>query len=180
VLNGFRSSASDNMLRVELGDVVSSQEVEVLVRVNFPRGEIGDSVSTRARLPGDRIDAVDSDSIVWRYASHSENDRQPRDCEVDRKVAAIFASRARAEATEANRLGDFAAARRVIERTAARIRKYAGNDDVLNACWHDLLGELHRYDQEVMSAMDMKRSYYVAEMGMKGRAMDGKARRSRT
>lgn len=41
VLHRFRSSIGDNMLRVELGDVVSAQEVEVLVRVNFPCGEEG-------------------------------------------------------------------------------------------------------------------------------------------
>lgn len=179
VLNGLRSSVGDNMLRVELGDVVSSQEVEVLVRLNFPRGEVGSSVATNARLIGTGIDTTYSAAIEWRYASHAENDRQARDREVDRKVAAIFASRARAEATEANRHGDFAAARHVIERTAARIRGYAGDDSVLDACWRVLLNERSRYDQEVMSAMEMKRSYYVAEMVMKGRAPDGKARRSR-
>ena len=32
VLTSFRSSVGDNMLRIELGDVVSSQEIEVVVR----------------------------------------------------------------------------------------------------------------------------------------------------
>jgi hypothetical protein len=120
---------------------------------------------------------VQSSSVEWTYGTHFENDGQPRDGEVDRRVAEIFASRARAEATEANRRGDFAAARRVIETTAARIRQYAGNDQVLNDCWNTLLAERHRYDQEEMSPMVMKQAYFVAEMGMKGRAADGKARR---
>jgi len=63
-------------------------------------------------------------------------------------------------------------------RTAARIRKYAGDDQVLNECWNGLLAETNRYDQEIMSSMVMKQAYFVAEMGMKGRARDGKARRS--
>ena len=178
VLNQFRSSTGDNMLRVELGDVVSSQEVEVIVRFNLARGEIGGSVSTRAYLLSGDATPVRSDEISWTYASHTENDRQPRDREVDRRVAELYAARARADATEANRHRDFAAARRAIEATVARIRQYAGNDPALNSIWMDLARERPRYDEAVMSAMEMKRAYYQADMGMKGRVADGKARRS--
>ncbi len=177
VLNRFRSSFNATTLRIELGDVVSAQDVEVLVRVNFPQGEIGTGVQLRATLVGGGVDG-DSSTIGWTYASHRDNDSQLRDREVDRRVAEIYASRARAEATEANRHHDFVAARRVIERTAARIRQYAGDDPALNDCWRSLLAEQHRYDQTEMSAMVMKQSYFVAEMGMKGRAADGRARRS--
>jgi hypothetical protein len=148
------------------------------VRVNFPRGEEGARVSTRAYLLSNTPATVRSNEIEWTYADHGANDRQPRDREVDRKVAEMYAARARADATEANRHGDFAAARRVIERTAHRIRDYAGGDPVLERCWRSLIDERPRYDAEVMSAMEMKRSYYAAEMGMKGRVPDGRARRS--
>jgi len=177
-LNRFRSSFADNSLRIELGDVVSAQEIEVLVRVNFPRGENGERAALQARLVGRAGDVLHSAAIEWTYATHAENDRQARDREVDRRVADLYASRARAEATEANRRGDFVGARRVIERTAARIRKYAGDDPVINECWRGLLAEMHRYDQELMSPMVMKQAYFVAEMGMKGRVRDGRARRS--
>ena len=177
VLNRFRSSTGDNLLRVELGDVVSGQEVEVLVRMNFPRGEIGERVSTRASLVGGAT-AVHSPEVEWTYASHAANDGQPRDREVDRKVAEMFAARARADATEANRHGDFAAARRVMERTAARIRQYAGTDAALNDYWNELLSELPRYDRVVMSPSLMKAAFYDAEMSVKGRVRDGRARRS--
>jgi Ca-activated chloride channel family protein len=177
VLNRFRSSFNATTLRIELGDVVSAQDVEVLVRVNFPQGEVGSSVQVRATLAGGGVDG-DSTTIGWTYASHRDNDSQLRDREVDRRVAEIYASRARADATEANRHHDFAAARRVIERTAARIRQYAGDDQVINECWRGLLAEMHRYDVEEMSPMMMKQSYYVAEMAMKGRAADGRARRA--
>ncbi len=178
VLNRFRSSNADNSLRIELGDVVSAQEVEVLVRVNFPKSETGATAALRARVVGRAGDVMQSGGIEWTYATHADNDRQARDTEVDRRVADIYASRARAEATEANRRGDFVAARRVIERTAARIRQYAGDDEVLNECWRGLVAERSRYDEEVMSPMAMKQSYFVAEMAMKGRVPDGKARRS--
>jgi Ca-activated chloride channel family protein len=178
VLNRFRSSHADNSLRIELGDVVSAQEVEVLVRVNFPHGENGARATLNARIVGRNGDVIQSARVEWTYASHLDNDRQPRDVEVDRRVAAIYAARARAEATEANRRHDFAAARRVIERTAARIRQYAGSDPVLDECWRSLEAEIHRYDREEMSPMVMKQAYFVAEMGMKGRGTDGRARRA--
>lgn len=178
VLNRFRSSKEGNSLRIELGDVVSSQEVEVLVRVNFPRGETGAGVAMSAHLVADAGAAISSAECVWTYADHRENDTQPRDREVDRRVAGIYAARARADATEANRIGDFAAARSVIEGTVARIRQYAGNDPEIARCWHELERERPRYDEAVMSAVAMKSAFYVAEMAGKGRVRDGRARRS--
>jgi Ca-activated chloride channel homolog len=178
VLNRFRSSLTGTTVRIELGDVVSAQEVEVIVRVNFPHGEEGSRAVIGASLLGRDGEVIDADVDECTYASHPDNDRQSRNVEVDRRVAAIYAARARAEATEANRHHDFAAASRVIERTAARIRKYAGNDPALNECWRSLLTEMHRYDREEMSPMVMKQAYFVAEMGMKGRVADGRARRA--
>jgi len=178
VLTRFRSSFADNSLRIELGDVVSAQEVEVLVKVSFSRGEVGSHAAVDARFVARSGDVMHSARVEWAYSTHADNDSQPRDREVDRRVAELYASRARAEATEANRRRDFVDARRVIEKTAARIRKYAGDDPVINECWRGLLAEMHRYDQEMMSPMVMKQAYFVAEMGMKGRVTDGRARRS--
>jgi Ca-activated chloride channel family protein len=177
VLNHFRSSIGDNMLRIELGDVVSSQQAEVIVRFNFVRGEIGGHVATRAYLIGGDAAPVQSNEMEWTYASHADNDRQSRNREVDRRVAELYAARARADATEANRHGDFAAARRVIERTVHRIRQYAGDDPMINRCWMALEQERPRYDEAVMSPVAMKQAYYVADMAMKGRP-GGRARRS--
>jgi hypothetical protein len=42
----------------------------------------------------------------------------------------------------------------------------------------ELSRERSRYDEVMMSAMETKRAYYEADMGMKGRVADGKARRS--
>jgi hypothetical protein len=66
----------------------------------------------------------------------------------------------------------------VIERTVHRIRQYAGDDPMINRCWMALEQERPRYDDARMEAMDIKRAYYVADMGMKGRSGEGRARRS--
>ncbi|MGK2961760.1 MAG: vWA domain-containing protein [Gemmatimonadaceae bacterium] len=176
LLNRFRSTRVDGALRIELGDIVSSQQVEVLLRVNFPRGGIGDRVRLIARLFGDT--AMSETSVGWTYASHAENDSQPRDREVDRQVAEVYAARARAAATEANRHADFEGARRVIEATVARIRQYAGNDPVLRRIWQKLERERPQYELAVMSPAMMKGSFYAAEMMVKGRGSSGRARRS--
>ncbi len=176
VLHRFRSTRTQTSLRIELGDIVSSQVIEVLVRVNFRPGEIGERVRLHARLVS--VTTVAADEAGWRYAGHADNDTQPRNREVDRKVAELYAARARAEATEANRHGDLGAAKRVIERTVARIRQYAGNDPEINRWWQELERERPRYDEAIMSPSVMKAAFYVAEVAAKGRARDGKARRS--
>jgi Ca-activated chloride channel family protein len=181
VLNRFRSSRihDGNALRIDLGDVVSAQEVEVVVRIEFPRGEIGQRVAANAWLTGRNLNEdVTSNQIHWTYASHRDNDVQTRDVEVDRKVAELYATRARADATEANREQDFDRARRIIEATVNRIRSYAGDDQELNNIWRTLSREQRQYDQVLMSPMAMKAAFYVAESAYKGRP-SGKARRSR-
>jgi Ca-activated chloride channel family protein len=180
VLNRFRSSRIDDgkVLRIELGDVVSAQEAEVVVRIQFPRREEGATVSAQSFLTGAGLGhETASDVISWTYASHRENDLQPRDVTVDRLVAALYATRARAEATEANRGGDFERAGRIIESTVRRIRQYAGNDPELNRTWRMLDDERQQYDQVLMSPMAMKAAFYGAETAWKGRP-SGRARRS--
>jgi Ca-activated chloride channel family protein len=183
-LNRFRCTHApgDRELRIELGDLSSGQEVVAVVKVQLPRGEVGDRAQVRVAVgPDDALAPLAESSLSWTYASHAENDRQPRDVEVDREVAKLYAARARAEATEANRDGDFTHARRVLERTAHRIREYAGHDAELGALASALVQEdVQMYALESMSAPMLKRSLFAAEMSAKGRAADGRARRRPT
>jgi hypothetical protein len=50
--------------------------------------------------------------ISWTYASDGQKDHQPRNVVVDREVARICAAKAREEALEMNRTGQFAEAHR--------------------------------------------------------------------
>ena len=52
--------------------------------------------------------------MAWEYADHPANDAQPRDVEVDRIVARLFAERAKQEAVRLNREGRYDDARRVL------------------------------------------------------------------
>jgi Ca-activated chloride channel family protein len=179
-LNRNRTSRdATGALRIELGDLVSGQELEVVVKIRFDVGSTGAEAAVAARL-ADVAGALGTgvQRCEWGYASHDENDAQRRDVVVDRAVATLYAARARAEATEANRDGDYRRARRVLERTAERIGQYAHGDPELESIARALRADVGRYADEVMTAMQLKASFYVAESLAKGRGPDGKARRS--
>jgi Ca-activated chloride channel family protein len=182
-LNRFRFSqtrrddlVNENETRIELGDLVSGQEVRAVVRVQFPRGELGDFARVRASLEGVGVDEG-REEIALMYASHLDNDRQQRDVEVDREVASLYAARARAEATEANRHGDFESARRLIERTAVRVQQYTGDDSVLRGIVGALRADVAQFAEQAMSPMALKQAFFVAESAALSRSPEGKARR---
>lgn len=181
-LNRYRHvrAQGDNDLRVELGDLTSGLELEVVVRLRVAAGTPNETAHVAVALTDRGTIAPESAiEMTWIYANHPENDVQPRDRVVDREVAILYAARARAEATEANRAGDYARARRVLERTARRIRGYANGDQELETMWRTLLAEVETFSERPMSAMELKSAFFVAESSGKGRGPDGKARRSR-
>ena len=180
IVNRFRVTPSGrDELRVHLGDLVSQQELRVVVRIRFASGAPGSVAQVEARVV-ERSGAHDTLPVIceWRYADHAANDAQRRDVVVDREVAAMYAARARAEATEFNRHGDFDRARRVLERTADRIGRYANGDRALEAIRRALRDDVERYAEQAMSPMQLKMAMYVSESESKGRGADGRARRS--
>ena len=181
LLNRFRSrtSADARTLTVELGDLVSEQVLTAVFRVTFPAGEVGDSASARIALSHRHAaPRAEAGELVWRFASHAENDAQSRDRAVNREVAAIFAARARAEATEANRAGDFLTARHVLERTAQHIASYANGDAELIQMVEAVRDAVPEYARASMSAERLKASFFSAESALKSREPAGHARRT--
>jgi Ca-activated chloride channel family protein len=137
-----RRAHGDNELRIELGDLVSDQELVVVVKVTLPPGgEIGNKPTLGLALVGRDVPSTTGD-VAWATVSDAESERQPRDREVDQQVARVYAAAAQVTATEANRVGDFRGARGVLERTAGRILSYAGDDP-----------ELHRIADELRAAV---------------------------
>ncbi|MDQ6717452.1 MAG: VWA domain-containing protein, partial [Gemmatimonadota bacterium] len=167
----------ESAIRIELGDLVSGQELNIVIKVKFPHGEIGNEATASATLGGDVALFEAESRLTWRYANHSDNDEQPRDVTVDREVARVYAARARAEATEANRFGDFEKARSVLVRTSRRISEYAGNDPVLTELSSQLRAEVHEYAEVRLDAMMLKTKFYAAEVAVRERGFDGKAKR---
>jgi Ca-activated chloride channel family protein len=165
---------------VALGDLGSEQVVEVVLRLSFPYGSAGRetgaivSVTDRDGVFSAGPGAADPVRLTWAYADDAANDRQPRDVEVDRAVARLFAARARQEALQRNRDGDFAGARRVLDGTRARIQGYAGDDPAMRS----LLGTLA--EEEVVYAAPMaelsrKRLHFASANLLRSRDAAGRS-----
>jgi Ca-activated chloride channel family protein len=166
--------------RVQLGDLVAEQAVEVVLRLSFPYGELGRETGVRLAIDyaTGAFGAARSDEVrlTWLYADHATNDAQARDVEVDRAVARQFAARARQEAVRANKAGDFEAAKRVLEGTARRIRKYAARDATMRSLIAELESETHRFAMP-MAAPLLKEAHFSSANLARSRDVMGRALR---
>jgi hypothetical protein len=170
---------------VDLGDLVSEQVLDVVLRLTFPFGDAGRTtgavigLSDRDAVLGGRDGGptVD-DRITWTWDDHAANDVQPRDVEVDRGVAVQFAARARQEAVRLNREGDFAGARHVLGSTAKRIREYAGRDERMRELVAELSAEGETFSAP-MPAMALKEAHFAGSNLARMRSASGAALRSR-
>jgi Ca-activated chloride channel family protein len=170
-----------NRTTVSVGDLVSSQAVEVVLRLTFPYGELGrDTGAIVALLDREGVFAQHGSSpaepvrLGWTYADDATNDRQTRDRAVDRAVARQFAARARKQAVGLNRRGAFEPARQLLDDTARRIRRYAGTDTDLRA----LVGQLEVDAQAYRVAMperSRKMAFYASANVAHSRDTLGKA-----
>ncbi|HSW40302.1 MAG TPA: VWA domain-containing protein [Acidobacteriota bacterium] len=178
-LNSFRFKRSDNDLSIDLGSLVSGQEVSIVVGLRFSKGNIGDTLSAGVCLT-DRDGEMTpvATSLNWTFADHAANDKQARDRVVDAAVAELYAAKARDEALACNRRGDFNGARTVMSKTADRIREYAGDSKSIQNLADVLAQEAVEY-QEVMPVAEMKFRYYSAQHAMRSRDAQGKSKRSK-
>ena len=172
-------SSSPGRTAVLLGALVAEQVVQVVLRLNFPLGEIGRMTGAVLSVSANGADVDDgSASLTWDYADDFVNDKQERDTEVDRAVGLVFASRARQEASQLNRLGNFPAAQAALAAVAKRVRSYAGRDAALR----ELVGRLEEESQLLAAPMapaDRKQMYFASHASLKSRDMFGKATKTR-
>jgi Ca-activated chloride channel family protein len=165
--------------RVQLGDLVSEQRQSVVVRLNFPYGEIGRTIDARVRVT-DRDGAFAAvlaearTQLSFEYADDRTNDLQPRDVDVDRAVARAFATRVRREALDLNRGGQYREAAERLRHVAERIRGYAAADPEMLG----IVAELEADQLPVsapMAPMAAKAMYFSNETMARGRGPEGKA-----
>jgi Ca-activated chloride channel family protein len=179
-LSPFRVEQRGGRALVFLGDMVSGQVLSIVLRVTFDYGEVGREVGVAVRVL-DRDGAferarpaLEPVTISWTYADHPANDSQPRDRDVDRVVARLFAERAKQEAVRFNREGHYDEARGVIEGVRRRIMSYAGSDAELRAIAQELHEEVPAYAAP-MAEMSRKQRYYASSQLARMRTPDGKS-----
>jgi Ca-activated chloride channel family protein len=167
--------------RISLGDLVSEQRQSVVVRLNFPYGQLGHGVEARVAVHdrGGAFAAAAADapaSIRFEYADDRTNDLQPRDVDVDRAVARAFSTRVRREALDMNRAGRFTEAAVRMNHVAQRIRSYAGSDPEMLRIVAELETDRTTLSAPV-AAMASKAMYFANETMARGRSPEGKAMR---
>ncbi len=167
----------DNLTSVRLGDLVSRQDVSVVLRLKFPAGDAGKTSRAIFGVTDARgaMDERDTD-LIWTFADHRANDTQSRNAVVDRAVAKLHAAQAKAEALELNRARRFEEARERLEATARRIERDAGTDRELRAILDDLR-ESHVEYAQPMVALQMKAQYFQSLNVAESRDTMGRARR---
>jgi Ca-activated chloride channel family protein len=165
---------------VLLGDLVAEQRLEVVLRVKFGYGPIGQEVGLLVAA-SDRegvlnLAGVAPVGIGWEFADDRTNDAQPRDRAVDRAVARLFAARVRQNAVALNRAGDYTAAARGLREVAGRIAAYAGSDAELRGLASDLRDEQANYSAP-MPEMTRKVAHAQASYALRNRSEHGSANR---
>ena len=179
-LSRFPIESRGNRWLVRLGDLIAEQRLEVVLRVRFGYGGIGQEV-------GILVGVSDRDGVLaaagfapvpvgWQYADDRTNDSQPRDRGVDRAVARLFAARARQEAVHLNRRGDYAAAQQAVHSVARRIAGYASDDPELREVVAKLAEDEQRW---AMPAPEMARkaAFASANYSLRSRSPQGRASR---
>jgi hypothetical protein len=179
-LSPYRFEQRGNRSVLLLGDLVAEQHLEAVVRIKFGYGEIGSEI-------GVLVGATDRDGVFasagttpvaigWQYADDRANDAQPRDRSVDRRVAALFAARARQEAVKLNRLGDFREAVKELREVADKIAGYAGTDPELRAIATALREEEEHWAAPRPESL-RKVAFASANYSLRSRGPEGKAGR---
>jgi Ca-activated chloride channel family protein len=181
-LSPFRVERRGGRALVFLGDMVSGQALSLVLRVTFDYGEIGREVGIGVRI-ADRDGAferarpaLDPITLAWTYADSPANDTQPRDRDVDRVVARLFAERAKQEAVRLNRQGQYDDAGRALEGVRKRVAAYAGSDPELREIVAELRLEVPVY-AAAMPEMARKQRFYQASLQSRSRMPDGSSRR---
>jgi Ca-activated chloride channel family protein len=165
---------------VLLGDMTAEQQLEIVLRVRFQYGPIGEEVGILvAASDQDGVFAAASATpvgVAWQYADDTTNNAQTRDKVVDRAVARLFAARARQEAIALNRRGEFEAAVKHLRRIGERIAGYADTDPELREMVKSLRAEEQNWSAP-QPAMALKQAFASSAYAMRSRAEHGQAKR---
>jgi Ca-activated chloride channel homolog len=177
LLSDFRSERQGTRFACFLPDLIARQEITLVLEARFPEGQEGEKVSIECSVH-DRENKLDDVPITrtWTFADHAANDRQPRNRTVDRAVARLYAAIATQEAVEANRRGDYTAARGIVEKVAGRIEGYAGDDPELLQIAKGLREQVAEFAEE-MDGAALKARHFASYTVRASRNPSGKAQK---
>ena len=172
-----QAGADGPEMHIRLGDLVSAQELTLILAVRCPAGSVGDAARTTLRL-SDRDHALFAQPLTmdWRVAEEAANAGQAVSADVLIEVATLLAERAKAAALEANRRGDYADASALLKAAAVELRMLGAGIRQIEALAAELEAEQADFTA-VMPAMAMKSRHFANLSRMASRSVEGKARK---
>jgi Ca-activated chloride channel family protein len=180
IVNDLPHESSEGRLRVRLGNLVSDQEVTLIVAVAFKGAQPhGASLGVQCRVTdsGGVLHAQPI-AVMWRAVEAPEDSAQVMNHDVRVAAAALLAERARAAALDANRRHEFDDAQRILREMGDDLRAMAPGDTrvlaIIDALHHD---EMAFADE--MSPRAMKARHFASYSIARSRAAGGTARRTK-
>jgi Mg-chelatase subunit ChlD len=163
---------------VRLGDLVSGQQVTVLVAVQCPARELNKHAVVTVRLADrERVFFPQSMIVDWQAVGADGNAGQRVNEEVLVQVARVVASKARLAALDANRRGAVVAATGIIKDAVVWLRDLAPGIEAVQRLAAELDAELQDFEV-AMQPMALKARYFESHNVAYSRETTGKARRS--
>jgi Ca-activated chloride channel homolog len=177
-LNDHPIHRAGNVTRVELGSLVSEQELTAILSLRFPPGE--PAATCAATLTLDDADGFLSAApleLSWTYVADTQADSEPKDPAVARAVVEILATRARERAQQLNRADRYDEARSLLQEAAKQLRTYAAGDPDIVAIAKALEDSVEEYSAP-MDKMAYLKKFYGVYASKKGRGVSGQALRT--
>lgn len=176
-MTGHRVEAQGEELHVRLGDLVSEQQVTVVVALHWLPRPIGVPAIVALRLTDrDGVLFPQPLPVEFEVVDAARNRAQPVNVAVLVAAAQQMAAMARERATQANRQGDYRAAGGILAEAARDIRALAPGTPELEVIVHELGEQAHEFSA-AMSAMELKRAHFATHSERLSRDETGKARR---
>jgi hypothetical protein len=177
-LNEFPAAMRADGLHVRLGDLSAGDIITLVLATTIAPAARGEAPSIQVRL-ADRDQALFGGAmdIAWTVAHADANRTQPVNMDVVVAAATLIAERARAQALELNRAGDFDGAKKLLQPVIARIREMGPEDLRIGALIVELESAIEQFAMP-MDALASKQAFYQSYNVRASRAASGKARRT--
>jgi Ca-activated chloride channel family protein len=176
-LNGLPCKASGGVWTVELGSLVSEQELDPLLRLTFPAQPSGATTAVSVHASDASGALREQAEVRFAHASRASNLAQPKDRAVELQVAQLLAASARVQALALNGQGKTEEAAQVLRALAAQVRADAGGDAALLALATALEAEAETYRVR-LDAVSAKQAMFDSYQLRKMRSADGFSKRS--
>lgn len=156
---------------LDIGDLLSGEERNIVLRFSFPSVDKAYAYTARVRVrwADDQGEQVGEwQELTFTQGSEEACADEPRDPLAMRWIGLAHADRSKRMALDLEDRHEREAAVRLIQRTAARIREYAGDDETL----HAVIAELHALAESMkarkLTALESKEAYFAMQMRSRG------------